>query len=193
MKYELFYRPYSLLGDNCQQFVMQFCREIEVEFKGDTSNRLRTATGLANLLRSGISLLCLLFLLDIFANRGRFTLSTSLHSALALFGMIILTIAHPRVFLLNVSHFPFNVAHLISIVFNGFVCLLWVFVGIVLAFSFEKVCDEVAVRMVDGVQVFDVWHSCNIVLRVSQSLIAIVCLLGYIYHSYYGAYFIQDR
>jgi len=46
--------------------------------------------------------------------------------------------------------------------------------------------------MVDGVEEFDVWNSCNIFLRVAQLLIAVVCVLGYIYHTYYSAYFILD-
>lgn len=112
---------------------------------------------------------------------------------LALVGMIILTFIHPRMFLLNLSHLPFNVAHLIYLMFSGFVYFLWIIPGIVLAFSFETVCDEVAVCMVDGVETFDVWHSCNIVLRVGQLLIAIVVLLGCTYQTYYSIYFIQDR
>ena len=192
MRYELYYRPYSLLGDNCQQFILQFCREISVRFNKDASNRLQTATGIANLLRLSISLLCLIFCLDIFANRGRFSLATSLHSALAFVGLILLTFSNPRMFLLNMSHLPFNVSHFISLIISSFVFFLWILVGAVLSFSFEKTCDQVAVRMVDGVEEFDVWNSCNIFLRVAQLLIAVVCVLGYIYHTYYSAYFILD-
>jgi hypothetical protein len=193
MRYVLYYRPYSLFGDNCQQFIMQFCREISVEFDEDASNRLQTAAGIANLLRLSISLLCLLFSLDILGNKGRFTLATSLHSALAFLGMILLTFSHPRMFLLDVSHLPFIISYYIILLVNGFVWFLWILVGAVLCFSFERVCDQVAVRTVDGVEVFDIWNSCNIVLRVAQLLISIVCLLGCIYHIYYSSYFVQNR
>ena len=192
MRYELYYRPYSLLGDNCQQFILQFCREISVKFDEDASNRLQTATGIANLLRLSISLLCLIFCLDIFANRGRFSLATSLHSALAFVGLILLTFSNPRMFLLNMSHLPFNVSHFISLIISSFVFFLWILVGAVLSFSFEKTCDQVAVHMVNGVEEFDIWNSCNIFLRVAQLLIAVICVLGYIYHTYYSAYFILD-
>jgi len=170
---------------------MQFCREISVEFNEEASHRLQTATGIANLLRLSISLLCLLFFLDILGNKGQFSLATSLHSALAILGMILLTFSHPRMFLLNVSHLPFIISYYINILVNYFVWFLWVLVGAVLCFSFERVCDQVAVRTVDGVEVFDIWYSCNIVLRVAQLLISVVCLLGGIYHSYYSLYFTQ--
>jgi hypothetical protein len=193
MRYELYYRPYSIFGDNCQQFIMQFCRDISVKFDEDASSRLQTATGIASLLRLSISLLCLLFVLDIFGNKGRFSLATSLHSALALLGMILLTFSHPRMFLLNVSHLPFNISHFVHILVNSFVWVLWVLVGAVLCFSFERVCDQVAVRTVDGVEVFDIWNSCNVVLRLAQLLISVVCVLGGIYQSYYSSYFIQEQ
>lgn len=191
-KYALYYRPYSPVGDNCQQFILQFCREISVEFDEEASKQLQTATGIANLLRSSISFLCVLFLLDIFVNKGRFCLATSVHSLLALFGMALLTFCHPRMFLLKVSHLPFNISHFITLLFSSLVYLLWIIVGIVLAFSFERSCDDIAVRMVDGVEVFDVWNWCNILLRVAQFLIGTVCLLGCAYHTYYTTYFVLD-
>jgi len=192
MRYELYYRPYSIFGDNCQQFIMRFCREIDVKFDEEASKRLKMATDIANLLRLSLSLLCLLFLLDIFGNKGRFTLATSLHSALAFLGMILLTFSHPRMFLLDVSHLPFNISHFIIVLVGSFVWFLWVLVGAVLCFSFERVCDQVAVRIVDGVELFDIWNSCNIFLRIAQLLISVVCLLGGIYHSYYSSYFILE-
>jgi hypothetical protein len=193
MRYELWYRPYSIFGDNCQQFIMQFCREISVEFDEDASNRLQTATGIANLLRLSILLLCLLFFLDIVSNEGRFSLANPMHSALVFLAMILLTFSHPRMFLLNVSHLPFNVSHFLHVLVNGFVWLLWVLVGAVLCFSFERSCDQVAVLTIDGMEVFDVWHPCNIFLRFAQFLISAVCILGGIYQSYYSSYFILDQ
>jgi hypothetical protein len=95
-------------------------------------------------------------------------------------------------FLLNVAHLPFNVSHFLILLVGTFVWFLWVIVGAVLCFSFERECDEVAVRIVDGIEVFDIWHSCNIFLRLTQLSISIVCLLGAIYHSYFSSYFILD-
>jgi hypothetical protein len=192
IRHSLNFRPYSIFGDNCQQFIKRFCQEIEVEFDPDASNLLRTATDIANLLRWSISLLCLLFVLDIFGNKGRFTLATSVHAALAFLSMILLTFSHPRMFLLDVAHLPFNISHFIHLLVSTFVWLLWVLVGVVLCFSFERECDLVAVRIVNGDEVFDVWHPCNIFLRCVQMAISIVCLLGGTYHIYYSTYFIQE-
>jgi hypothetical protein len=94
-------------------------------------------------------------------------------------------------FLLNVDHLPFNISHFIHLLISTFVWFLWVIVGAVLCFSFERECDEVAVHIVNGVEVFDVWNSCNVFLRLAQISMFIVCLLGGIYHSYYSLRFIQ--
>ena len=106
--------------------------------------------------------------------------------------MMLLTFSHPTMLLLNVAHLPFNVSHFIILLVGTFVWFLWVIVGAVLCFSFERECDEVAVSIVDGIKVFDIWHSCNVFLRLAQMSISIVCLLGAIYHSYYSSYFILD-
>ncbi len=107
--------------------------------------------------------------------------------------MALLTFTHPRMFLFNVSHLPFIISHYINILVSTFVWFLWVLVGAVLCFSFERVCDQVATRTVDGLEVFDIWNSCNILLRLAQLLISVVCLLGAIYHTHYSSYFIQAR
>jgi hypothetical protein len=192
IRHSLNFRQYSIFGDNCQQFIKRFCQEIEVEFDPDASNIFRTATDIANPLRWSISSLCLFFVLDIVYNEGKFALATSVHAALAFLSMILLTFSHPRMFLLNVAHLPFNISHFIHLVVNAFVWLLWVLVGAVLCFSFERECDLVAVRIVNGDEVFDVWHPCNIFLRCAQMAISIVCLLGGIYHIHYSNYFIQE-
>ncbi|KAN0115326.1 hypothetical protein V8E51_004870 [Hyaloscypha variabilis] len=192
IRYSLNFRPYSIFGDNCQQFVKRFCQEIDVQFDPDASNHLRTATDIANVFLSSISLLCVLFLLDIFGNKGRFALATSVHAGLALITMVLLTFSHPRMFLLDVAYLGFNISHFIHLLVSTFVWFLWVLVAAVLCFSFERECDLVAVRIVNGEEVFDIWHPCNVFLRLAQLSISIVCLLGAIYHSYYSSHFIQE-
>lgn len=172
---------------------MQFCHEISVEFDHRATQQLRTATDVATFLCVVVMFSTVTFFLDIFWNQARLSLSSPLPAVLALLTMILLVLVHPRIFLADVAPLGPTLARLVMISITAIVSFIWITIAVVLCFSFENACDDIVIHDVDGVQVFDVWHPCNIALRIAQFFISSLCVCGMVYHSYYSSYFIEGR
>jgi hypothetical protein len=193
LRYELTLRPYSLAGDNCQQFILQFCREIGVEFDQEAMQQLGTATGLARAIRLCVLFLVSVFLVDLVFDKGRLILATPLTPTIGFLALILITLAHPRIFLSDFSYLGFTLAHLLYLFHSGIVWLMWIFLGVWMAFSVENTCDDVCFSVENGETIFDYWHPCNVVLRLFQAAIFVIALAGAIYHDFYSIYFVVDK
>lgn len=191
--YEQQLRPYSLAGDNCQQFILQFCREIGVEFDHDAMGRLKTATGLIQAIRLCLFLLAALFVVDLSVNKGRLILATPITPAIGLSTLSFVTLAHPRMFLSSFSSLPPTFAHILYCLHSGVVWLLWVVFGVWTAFSVETGCDDKGFSMVNGEKISYFWNPCNVALRLFQLALFVIALAGALYHDFYTFYFVKGR
>jgi hypothetical protein len=156
-------------------------------------NRLKTASGLTQAIRFCLLMLALFFIADLFILQTRSILVTPLVPAFGMVLMCLITLAHPHMSLFSFSDFPYPFANVLHSVQASFVFLIWIIFGIWTAFSVENVCDDVAISVENGETVFHFWNSCNVALRLFQLVIALICLAGYLYHSFYALYFVEGK
>jgi hypothetical protein len=126
LRYEVDTRRYSLFGDNCQQFILNFCEDICVDIEPTVIHQLTIAPHLIKWLANALYIVGAASSADLFLNRGRLLVK---HIEIPITGLCMLTVvtvAHPRMYSARLHQLPFQVAHGLYLLHVGVVWGLWV-------------------------------------------------------------------
>jgi len=131
MRYSIETRRYSLFGDNCQQFILNFCEDICIKIDATATDQLTIAPQLIRPLLVASRILAAGVLVDILINKGRMLVK---HLAIPVTGLCLMTavtVAHPRMYSARLHHmpFPFPVSYGLYLLH---ICVVWGCVDLVL-------------------------------------------------------------
>jgi hypothetical protein len=98
LRYRFETRRYSLFGDSCQQFIINFCKDICVDIDDTSAAQPTIASQLIHWLMIALYTLGAVSSVDLFLNRDRLLAQSIAIPVTGLCMMTVATIAHPRMY-----------------------------------------------------------------------------------------------